>query len=531
MKLRKFAETQAGGTCLLSSIVSVLLLVTACGSDTPSEPQSEPDPAPASPSMGEPEPVPAPATGEPATPNNPEPAAEPEPAAPAPGGSPEPATNPEPPEPVAPNPAPAAPEPGAPEPAEPMTPAPAPEPVPAPAPSPTGVCRAPTVNMNPGNTCIGAAPPALQLTEIAQLPDLPTDLAQPPGETDRLFVTTRRGNIYIIKNGELLEEPFFEPPQTIVANREQGLLGIAFPENYADTGKAWIHYSGGSGRTVLVSIQQDPNNPDKATGGAEADALFTIDQFASNHNGGQIQFGADGCLYVGLGDGGSSNDPRGFGQDQDIALGAILRLDLNNYPAAAPGNPFEGETAIGDNGRGAAPHIWAWGLRNPWRFSFDSENGDMYIGDVGQGVWEEIDVEPAGVGGVNYGWKEMEGAHCRGQAGDGGNCDRDFRYPAVEYQHTRRVGSTNNDPVASVTGGYVYRGGIPGMAGRYIYAEYLHGWIRSFVYSGEQDGRPQVCDEVELFENEGNITSLGQDNAGEVYVLNQNGGVRRIDAQ
>ena len=249
---------------------------------------------------------------------------------------------------------------------------------------------------------------------------------------------------------------------------------------------------------------------------------MTLDQPANNHNGGMLAFGADGCLYIGLGDGGSEGDPRGHGQNKSTAMSSMLRIDVDNYPMAAPGN-ISG---------GYMEHTWSWGFRNPWRYSFDRANGDLYIGDVGQGIpepgpaIEELDVEPRGVAGFNYGWSSQEGTDCRG-----GDCSS-FRLPATMYE------GAPFEFAPSVIGGYVYRGSaIPDMVGRYIYADWTDAELLTFVYKGEEGGQPAICDEASTGVKVGErVRGFGEDNAGEIYVLggngyngNSTGGVYRID--
>jgi glucose/arabinose dehydrogenase len=225
-----------------------------------------------------------------------------------------------------------------------------------------------------------------------------------------------------------------------------------------------------------------------------------------------------------MGDGGSEGDPSGHGQNKSTAMSSMLRIDVDNYPMAAPGNIADGYMA----------HTWSWGFRNPWRYSFDRANGDLYLGDVGQGIGaatgpaiEEVDVEPRGVGGFNYGWSAQEGSDCRA-----GNCSG-FRLPATAY-----MGASAFSFAPSVIGGYVYRGSaIPGMVGRYIYADWTDGELLTFIYSGEEGGQPAICDEVSTGVVVGEaVRGFGEDNEGEIYVLggdgyngNNTGGVYRID--
>jgi hypothetical protein len=245
--------------------------------------------------------------------------------------------------------------------------------------------------------------------------------------------------------------------------------------------------------------------------------VLAVDQPFSNHNGGLIAFGPDGYLYVGLGDGGSGGDPLGNGQRLTTLLGKLLRIDVadSRRPyAVPPDNPFVGQ------GGGVKGEIWAYGLRNPWRFSFDRITGDLYIGDVGQGAWEEIDVATAASGrgrGVNYGWNVMEGAHCYNAS----TCDQTgLALPVIEYDH---------GDGCSVTGGHVYRGAAaPELAGHYFYADYCDGWIRSFRYSG--GAATDRRDWTGTYDAGGPISSFGEDGVGDMYVVMHGGRVFRIDA-
>jgi glucose/arabinose dehydrogenase len=237
--------------------------------------------------------------------------------------------------------------------------------------------------------------------------------------------------------------------------------------------------------------------------------MLHIGQPYANHNGGHVLFGPDGMLYVGMGDGGSGGDPHGNGQDRGTLLGKLLRIDVDRgEPYAIPrDNPF------GAGRRGGRPEIWAWGLRNPWRFAFDRETGLLYIADVGQSRWEEIHVAAASQPGFNYGWNIMEGAHCYRSR----TCDRSgLVMPAHEYDHSQGC---------SITGGFVYRGrGVPGLVGHYVYSDYCNGWIRSFRYV---DGVAREHRDWDV-SGIGNVTSFGEDGRGEMYVLSTNGRVYRV---
>ncbi len=342
----------------------------------------------------------------------------------------------------------------------------------------------------------------VDLAVVASGLSLAVDLAAPPGD-DRLFVVEKVGRIRIIKNGNVLSTPFLDitGPVRSSAN-EQGLLGLAFPADYAETGLFYVHYTSdaGSGDTAIAEykVSADPDVADAASGRI----LFTRDQPNTNHNGGGIHVGPDGYLYASLGDGGGGGDPGEHGQNINTTLGTIIRLD----PAtgeAAPGNPFI--DAAG------ADEIWAYGLRNPWRFSFDRATGDIYIGDVGQGALEEIDVAPAGDGGLNFGWDAYEGTNCFE-----GPCDTAGKvFPVLEYGH-RSGGACGG----SVTGGYVYRGNeLPWLRGHYFYADWCHGDLKSFrLHNGKAKDRTNWSD---ILGAPGFITAFGEDGFGELHMLAQ----------
>ncbi|HEU5305070.1 MAG TPA: PQQ-dependent sugar dehydrogenase, partial [Gemmatimonadales bacterium] len=274
-------------------------------------------------------------------------------------------------------------------------------------------------------------------------------------------------------------------------------------------GRFIVHYTDAAGDTRLSSFQVS-SDPDVADGASEQ-VILSADQPYSNHNGGQVVFGPDGFLYLGLGDGGSGGDPEGRGQDLSDLLGALLRIDVESgSPYAIPSdNPFIGVS-------GASPEVWSYGLRNPWRFSFDRATGDLYVADVGQNRFEEINVSPAidGAGkGLNYGWSLMEGAHCFTSG-----CDPSgLALPTFEYGHSEGC---------SVTGGYVYRGSaIPSLQGHYFFADLCQGWVRSFRYSG---GTATELTDWPSLSTGTSIVSFGQDAAGELYVIEPGGRVLKI---
>jgi glucose/arabinose dehydrogenase len=296
----------------------------------------------------------------------------------------------------------------------------------------------------------------------------------------------------------VIETPFLNIEDRVNnSSNEMGLLGLAFHPNYAQNGYFFVNYTGNGGDTFL-SRYQVSGDPNIANPSSELN-LLRIDQPYPNHNGGGLDFGPEGYLYAGMGDGGLAGDPHGNGQSLSTLLGKVLRLDVDSAePYAVPAdNPFGNE-------------IWDYGLRNPWRVSFDPLTGDLYIGDVGQGAWEEIDIHPAGVpGGINYGWDFREGAHEYG-----GNAPAGLTDPIAEYSHA--------EGGCSITGGYVYRGSMPEWNGIYLYGDYCTGYVWGAI---NVDGQWQA---QLLFETGERITSFGQDEAGEAYLVSDSGGVYKL---
>ena len=342
-------------------------------------------------------------------------------------------------------------------------------------------------------------PNAYQWQLIVSGLERPVDL-QPDG-SGRLFVIEKAGRIRIIENGGLIETPFLNIENRVNASsNEMGLLGLAFHPNYAQNGYFFVNYTGSGGDTFISRFQVS-GDPNIANPSSEVN-LLRVNQPFGNHNGGTLQFGPDGYLYAGLGDGGSAGDPFGNGQKTDVLLGKILRLDVDSAePYAIPaGNPFGNE-------------IWAYGLRNPWRISFDKLTDDLYIGDVGQNTYEEIDYLPAGSrGGINFGWNYREGMH-----DFKGNSPAGLTEPVVEYSHA--------EGGCSVTGGYVYRGSMTEWNGIYLYGDYCTGFIWGLIQSDGQ-GQAQL-----LFDTDVNITSFGQDETGEIYLVGDGGGVYKLVRQ
>jgi glucose/arabinose dehydrogenase len=352
----------------------------------------------------------------------------------------------------------------------------------------------------------GSGEPGLE--RIAGGLDFPLYLTSPP-QDERLFVVERGGTIRIIQGGAVLPEPFLDISAQVSEGGEQGLLGLVFFPDYATSGRFLIHYSDFDGNTQLavVRVSEDPNRADPVS----ETPILGLAQANNVHQGGQIAFGPDGMLYLGLGDGGSqhSND-QGRAQSLEDLFGSVLRIDVSSGTGyTVPGdNPFVGRAD-------AQPEIWSYGLRNPWRFSFDRVTGDLYIADVGASRWEEVNRGRAAEGaarGVNYGWSVMEGPGCVRP-----DCDQTgLTLPTVAYRH---------DTGCSIIGGYVYRGeALPSLQGQYLFGDFCQGWVKSFPAGDES---PEPVDQPDLSPG-GNITSLGEDAAGELYVLTADGSVFKI---
>jgi len=335
--------------------------------------------------------------------------------------------------------------------------------------------------------------------------DTPVGIANAGDGSEWLFIVEKTGRIRVVRDGVLAPMPFLDITGRVGASRsEQGLLGVAFHPRYAENGFFFVNYTDGQGNTVVsrfsAQADQSSSNP------ASELVLLTLDQPASNHNGGHLAFGPDGYLYIGTGDGGGADDQYGNGQNRQTLLGAMLRLAVDgNQPYTIPAdNPFVAEPAVRDE-------IWALGLRNPWRYSFDRLTGDLYIADVGQNMYEEVNFQPAGdPGGQNYGWPFMEGLHCFPADR---LCNREgMTLPVQEYDHSQGC---------SVTGGYVYRGKeSPLLTGIYLFGDYCSGRIWGLARSGD-DGGWRVA---RLAQAEVQLSAFGEDETGELYLVDIGGG-------
>jgi glucose/arabinose dehydrogenase len=352
--------------------------------------------------------------------------------------------------------------------------------------------------------------PNLSTVLVARGLQAPLDLQAPPGDRSRLFVVEQGGRIRIVRGGTVVSAPFLDIASRVRAGGEQGLLGLAFHPQYAQNGRFFVNYTDRNGDTHVSEFRVS-SNADVADAASERQILFVRQPF-DNHNGGALAFGNDGLLYIGLGDGGSGGDPQGNGQSLTTLLGKMLRIDVNQgSPYGIPAdNPFAS--------RPGAREVWSFGLRNPWRFAFDRSTGDLYIGDVGQGAREEVDVGLAARrGGENWGWNTMEGTRCFRPASGCSTSGLDL--PVVEYDHGAGC---------SITGGVVYRGcRLPGYAGTYFYADYCSALVRSFRL---ENGR--AVDQRDWTATLGrgldSPTSFGVDADGEAYIVDGDGEIYRI---
>jgi glucose/arabinose dehydrogenase len=339
--------------------------------------------------------------------------------------------------------------------------------------------------------------------------DQPVQVVDPGDGSGRLFVVEQPGRIRIVDDGQVVPEPFLDISDLVGCCGERGLLSVAFHPDYATTGDVFVDYTDRNGDTVVARYQVSTTDPNRLDA-TSAETILTVDQPAANHNGGLLLFGPkDGDLYIGLGDGGGGNGQNG--QDLSTLLGKILRIDVDGPAggplyAVPPDNPFVDRP-------GARPEIWALGVRNPWRFSFDRVTGDLWIGDVGSATYEEVNFQPAtSAGGENYGWDAMEGTTCRVEGG----CDA-FVPP---------VSGFDRDEGCVVTGGYVYRGSaMPDLHGVYLFADYCSGRVWGLIRDTSSAWRRLGPVETGL-----RISSFGEDATGELYVVDIEGAVYRLRA-
>jgi glucose/arabinose dehydrogenase len=351
-------------------------------------------------------------------------------------------------------------------------------------------------------------PAGYQWAEVASGFSSPVGIAHAADGSGRLFVIEQVGRIQVLEPGSPAASLFLDIVDRVGSSgNEQGLLGLAFHPAHEDNGFFYVNYTDRNGDTVIARFTASPPSSQADPGSEQV--LLQVDQPFANHNGGGLEFGPDGNLYIGLGDGGSQGDPQGNAQSVDTLLGKLLRIDVDSGDpyAIPPDNPFAGG--------GGRPEIWAYGLRNPWRFSFDRQTGEMLIGDVGQGQWEEIDYLPAGGGGgTNFGWDLREGAHPY----EGGGSTAGLVDPIYEYNHA--VGG------CSVTGGYVYRGpALPEWQGVYVFGDYCTGLVWGIIPQGGGWQGDVV------FQTSFQVTAFGEDESGELYLADRGGGIYRLSPQ
>ncbi|MGI8477635.1 MAG: PQQ-dependent sugar dehydrogenase [Thermomicrobiales bacterium] len=350
------------------------------------------------------------------------------------------------------------------------------------------------------------------LTKVVDGLSKPVQMVDSGDGSGRSFVVEQGGAVRVFAKGALAAEPFLDIGARVTSGSEQGLLSIALHPDFAANGVFFIDYTDLAGNTQIERWALAKDAPDRADP-ASATTVLSVDQPFPNHNGGLLLFGPDGKLYIGLGDGGSGGDPNGNGQNPGTLLGSILRIDVD---AAADGKPHgipADNSFVGD--AKACPEVWAYGLRNPWRFSFDRATGDLLIGDVGQGQYEEVDLNPAGKGGLDFGWNIMEGSHCYKAE----SCDESgLRKPIVDYSH--------DDGGCSVTGGYVYRAAaIPALQGVYLYADYCSGLL--WGIGKDADGHRRASDPVKT---DLSVSSFAEDGDGGLYVIDLKGAIYAIAA-
>lgn len=361
---------------------------------------------------------------------------------------------------------------------------------------------------------VAQQPTAYHLVEVASGFNRPLYLTNAGDGSGRVFVVEQSGKIWVLNSTTGINSVFLDVSDLISREAkgsdysERGLLGLAFHPDYANNGIFFIDYTDQSGNSVIARYHVSADDPDKADPDSATQLLYVQQPYA-NHNGGNMTFGPDGYLYVSFGDGGSGGDPQGNGQNLGTLLGKILRLDVNveeGY-SVPDSNPFVDSST-------ARPEIWAWGFRNVWRFSFDRATGDLYLGDVGQNTWEEVDFQPASsTGGENYGWNAYEATHVF----SGQPAASEVVMPILEYDH--------GGGRCSITGGYVYRGEqIPDLQGYYFYGD----WCTGTIWTAQRDSAGNWSAVVSL-ESGRQISSFGEDEAGELYLVDYGGAILRFE--
>jgi glucose/arabinose dehydrogenase len=359
-----------------------------------------------------------------------------------------------------------------------------------------------------------AAALGLALQEVVSGLSAPLFLTAPEGDP-RLFIVERAGSIRVVQNGTVLASPFLDISARVATTGERGLLSMAFDPHYASNGFFFVYFTELNGDIAIERFRVSAGDPNLADPASSLRILTIAHRDFANHNGGLVAFGPDGFLYIGTGDGGGGGDPQGNAQNLDALLGKLLRIDVSNSSAGEPYaipplNPFVGQA-------GRRGEIWAYGLRNPWRYAFDATAGFVYIADVGESTREEVNVAALAAGGLNYGWNITEGSLCFPAA----PCDtQGLTLPVLEYGHDASGG-------CAITGGHVYRGSaIPELRGRYFYSDFCSGWLRSFVYNGT------AAEQVDWnIANVGQVLSFGEDAQKELYMLTSTGRAFKIVRQ
>jgi glucose/arabinose dehydrogenase len=376
----------------------------------------------------------------------------------------------------------------------------------------------PTLRPLPSGPGFDPAAVNVSLEPFAHVPGGPLAIAAPDDGSGRLFVAAQDGRAWVIdRDGSTKATPLLDIRSLITTGGERGLLGIAPHPGFARDPRVFVDYTDLQGNTVLASYRISPGDPDRLDPASVVHVLGQAQPFP-NHNGGALAFGPEGDLYVSFGDGGGAGDPQANGQSLASLLGKILRIDVDvpagsAQPYAIPaGNPSNGSG-------GVRAEIWLYGLRNPWRMSFDRGTGDLWIGDVGQGAWEEVDVARAGQGGLNFGWNRMEGAHCYKPST---GCDPSgLTMPIAEYSHADGC---------VVIGGDVYRGSrYPMLAGAYLFLDYCSGRIWALDAERAQPSAT-LTPPVQVGMTDGQAAAFGEDQAGELYVASLSGGILRVVA-
>ncbi len=380
-----------------------------------------------------------------------------------------------------------------------------------------GLLGAMAILLSFGSTGVSGAV-GVSLTPVVSGLSSPVQVTYAPDGSGRLFVVEQGGKVRVVKAGVLLPTPFIDIHDRLATGGERGLLGIAFHPSFATNGKFYLYFTRKGDGDIAINEYRRSSNPDIATHAAIR-RIITIDHPYSNHNGGHMAFGRDGYLYIGTGDGGSSGDPGNRAQSLDSLLGKMLRINPNGTLGTRQYKIPKSNPYVGRAGRN---EIWSRGLRNPWGWSFDRATGDLWIADVGQNRYEEVDrslvnTKPTSGGkGVNYGWRIMEGRHCYRPST--GCRTTGLKFPVVEYSHSQGC---------SVTGGYVYRGkAIPALVGQYVFGDYCSGRIWTIPRTAVAPASKTLLRSTTML-----ISGFGEDQAGELYVLDHAGGVLyRFDA-